>query len=108
MGGSLSVLIPKQTGTLEAEPVRQLVEQTIVTRDGHFMWPELRIPTAIKEDYVDALWQQAYGSLPKTQQRREVIAGLIQKGRESPVQVRSRAFTNEQVTWWRPQPSGRC
>lgn len=107
-GGSLSVLLAKQTGTLEHEPVRELVEETVVTRDGHFMWPMARVPTAIKEDYMDALWQHKYGALPKTNQRRELIAGLISKGRNNPAQVRSRVFTNEQVTWWRPEPTGQC
>jgi len=107
-GGSLSILIAKQTGMLEQEPVRELVEKTIVTRDGHFMWPEHRIPSAIQEDRVDALWQRAYGGLPKTTQRRELIASLIAKSHDSPAQVRSRLYTNEQVTWWRPQPTGQC
>jgi hypothetical protein len=105
-GGSLSILLAKQSGALSAEPVRELVSATIVTRDGHMMWPATREPTAINEDWVSALWLHTYGSMASQKQRLQAVAGLRVKARMDPVTVRSRVYTNEQQTWWRPEPTG--
>lgn len=98
-GNSLATLVARQTGTLEAEPVAALVAKSIVGA-GSLIWGrELR---AISEDNARAVWYEEYRALPTQRQLQEFLALLRIKLKTDSHTISSRLYTNEQVTWWRP------
>lgn len=98
-GNSLASLVARQTGTLESEPVTALVAKSIVVA-GSLIWG--REIHAISEDNARAIWYEEYRALPTQRQLQEFLALLRIKARTDSVVVSPRAYTNEQVTWWRP------
>lgn len=98
---SLSALIAKANGTLESDAVEALLAKTIVTR-GWMVYPDGRDLSAISEENAKAIWYDAYRSLPNSKQLQEYLARVRLKSMREPVTISPRVYTNEQVTWWRP------
>lgn len=98
-GNSLATLIARQTGSLESEPVATLVAKSIVGA-GSLIWGrEIR---ALGEDIARAVWFEEYRALPTQRQLQEFLALLRIKLKTDSLVVSPRTYTNEQVSWWRP------
>lgn len=106
-GHSLATLIAQQSGALEKDPVADLVGKTYAA-GGMLVDPADNRFHTINEFNGRTLWLAAYGSLPTQKQLHQFLSNLATKGRTDPVVIAPRGYTNEKVTWWRPEAKGRA
>jgi hypothetical protein len=104
-GNSLATLIARQTGSLEQEPILELVRKTLVT-PGQMALPDIRQLHSISDDNGQMFWWATYHQLPSARQLKEYLAAIRQKSSTSPLTPGPRSYTNERVTWWRPANQG--
>lgn len=105
--GSLAALLAQQVGSPEDDPVGEMVKRTAVT-GSYLIYPDDNRLNAINEYHCRAIWWIAFGSLPTQKQLQEFVARLYVKAHDNPLVPSPRCYTNERVTWWRPQAKGKA
>lgn len=107
-GESLAKIVDDCRNALPTAGVQDFVDKLLVTQSEMVVYPGTRKLWPLRPEYIDALWQKEFGTLPRAIQARDAISKLRQKSSERPTITHYRTLPLENEFYWRPSPIGDC
>src|SRR5437762_6087412 len=116
-GGALAVVVndywpylhAQQNGSgLNQQRLQHLIDSTAMMSPSHFVFSDTQTPLKVDNPNLEALWHHSYDVMPGGGIIRELRAGLITKGVQTPTDVAFRLLASENAFWWRPTTNQPC